>query len=126
MDQRRRDLGMAWSRIAADAGITVETLRALRRGANEPSNLTKSGIERALQWGRGSVDKVLAGGEPTLSRTPEESIRSLQERTQSLRETLELLRLRIKQSVGEVVDEEDDPQQLERMLRVIDAFRDAG
>jgi transcriptional regulator with XRE-family HTH domain len=59
-------------------------------------------------------------------RTPEESIESLRRSTQTLRETLERLRTEIKATVGEVVDDEEDPQQLERMRRVIDAFRDTG
>lgn len=63
LDARRQELDKAWRDIAIDAGISYETLRALRRGDNEPSTLTKRRLERALRWETGSLDEVLAGGE---------------------------------------------------------------
>lgn len=68
MDERRQALGMTWAEVANDAKITVETLRALRRGNNQPSTLTKRGLERALQWESGSVERVLAGDDPIPAR----------------------------------------------------------
>jgi transcriptional regulator with XRE-family HTH domain len=67
MDERRQALGMTWAEVASDAKITVETLRAVRRGNNQPSALTKRGLERALQWQSGSIDQLLKGGDPTPS-----------------------------------------------------------
>jgi transcriptional regulator with XRE-family HTH domain len=64
MDERRQALGMTWAEVASDAKITVETLRAVRRGNNQPSALTKRGLERALQWQSGSIDQLLKGGDP--------------------------------------------------------------
>jgi hypothetical protein len=98
----------------------------MRRGEYRPSRITARGLEAALGWERGSIDAVLAGGEAKLRRTPDESIESLRRSTQTLREARDRLRAQIKASVAEVVDEEDDLDQLERMRRVIDAFRDAG
>jgi transcriptional regulator with XRE-family HTH domain len=64
MDRRRGELGLSLREIARQADITPETLRAVRRGLNDPSSLTRRGIERALQWTAGSVDQILEGGEP--------------------------------------------------------------
>lgn len=55
---------MTWAEVAREADITVETLRALRRGKNEPSDLTKRGLDRALQWEPGGVQSILNGGSP--------------------------------------------------------------
>lgn len=64
MEERRQALGMTWAEVARDADITIETLRAIRRGRNEPSGLTKSGLDRALQWQTGSVQRVLDDKDP--------------------------------------------------------------
>lgn len=64
VDERRLSLGKTWAEVATEAGITTETLRALRRGINEPNVLTKRGIERALGWKHGSVSAILDGGAP--------------------------------------------------------------
>lgn len=65
MEERRQALGMTWAKVASEANITVETLRAIRRLKNEPSTLTKRGLERALHWKPDSIDAVLAGRDPT-------------------------------------------------------------
>jgi hypothetical protein len=67
MNARRRQLGKTWKQIAIEADISTETLRALRLGKNEPSDLTKSGLERALRWKSGSLDAVLAREKPVLA-----------------------------------------------------------
>ena len=65
IDERRGELGLSLREVAELAGVTAETLRAVRKGSNEPSSLTKHGIERALRWEPGSVASVLNGGGPT-------------------------------------------------------------
>lgn len=65
MKDRRETLRTTWANVASEAGITVETLRAIRRGHNKPSLLTKRGIEGALLWEPGSIDRIFEGGEPT-------------------------------------------------------------
>lgn len=65
MNRRRLDLGMKWRDVASDGGISYEALRSARVGDAAPADLTKRGIERALKWQPGSVDAILAGGEPT-------------------------------------------------------------
>lgn len=64
MDDRRADLRLRWDEVAELAGVTYETLRQVRYGAGEIRILTKRGIEEALQWERGSIDAILAGGDP--------------------------------------------------------------
>lgn len=66
MDERRSDLGLTWNEVADKAGITREGLRRMRTGTGHIRSLTKRGIERALQWTSGSVDRILAGGEPNI------------------------------------------------------------
>jgi hypothetical protein len=65
MNRRRLDLGMKWRDVASNGGISYEAVRSARAGEGEPADLTKRGIERALKWQPGSVDAILAGGEPT-------------------------------------------------------------
>lgn len=64
MDERRQALGKTWAQVAREADITIETLRAIRRGKNEPSGLTRRGLDNALQWEAGSVQRVLSGLSP--------------------------------------------------------------
>lgn len=65
MDARRRDLRLTWDEVATRAGINRETLRQIRNGNGDIRPLSKTGIEDALEWERGSVDAILAGSEPT-------------------------------------------------------------
>jgi hypothetical protein len=76
MNERRVDLGLRWADVAALGGISAETLRAVRRDPGPLRDLTKAGIENGLQWQRGSVDRILAGGEPA-SRDPEPQLPEL-------------------------------------------------
>lgn len=70
IEARRGELGLSLRQVAELAGITGETLRAVRKGSNEPSSLTKRGIERALAWAAGSVDHILDGDGPLPADKP--------------------------------------------------------
>jgi hypothetical protein len=68
MDQRRRELQpkLTWDQVALKAGIHRETLRQIRNGTSTDIRpLSAAGIEDALGWKHGSIDAILAGGEPT-------------------------------------------------------------
>lgn len=65
MNDRRLEMRMTWSDLAKAAGTSDVTLRAIRRGDNQPSSLTKRRIEDAFQWSHGSIDAILTGGNPT-------------------------------------------------------------
>jgi hypothetical protein len=65
IEDRRLDLEMSWTEVAETARIAAVTLRNIRRGRNQPSALNKRRLENALRWTPGSVDAILAGGEPT-------------------------------------------------------------
>jgi transcriptional regulator with XRE-family HTH domain len=64
MDERRRDLRLTWDQVAGRAGINRETLRQIRTGSGNIRPLSATGIEDALEWDRGSIDRILAGGDP--------------------------------------------------------------
>lgn len=65
MEDRRVELRLRWSDVAKAAGVTTETLRQVRYGNSAIQPLTRRAIEEGLRWGRGSVQTILAGGEPT-------------------------------------------------------------
>lgn len=64
MEGRRLDLGLSWNDVAVAAKVSIATLRAIRRGTNQPSQLTKRRIDEALRWASGSVDALMTGGDP--------------------------------------------------------------
>lgn len=81
MDARRSALRKRWADVAADAGLTTEGLRSIRKDEQEIRPLSKRGIEDALRWAPGSIDAILAGREPTVleanvGRDPESPLRS--------------------------------------------------
>jgi transcriptional regulator with XRE-family HTH domain len=69
MDDRRAELGMTWDEVAAAGGISVATLRRVRRGAPVTAdNVVK--IERGLKWPAGSVRSALAAAEAGMPTDP--------------------------------------------------------
>lgn len=75
IEDRADELDLQWNQLAAESGITVQTLRQMRTAANMPSRNTKRGLEIGLRWKRGSVNAILAGGEPTPLAESETSYR---------------------------------------------------
>lgn len=65
MTARAEDLDLLWNQVADQAGMSYGNLHKIRTGAISITSRAKRGIERALQWERGSVDNVLAGRDPT-------------------------------------------------------------
>ena len=63
MERRRLQLGLEWREVADRAGVSYETLRALRK-SGVASSLSKRRIEGALQWAPGSIDNVLINRDP--------------------------------------------------------------
>lgn len=60
INRRRIQLGLPWKELAARAGVTQQTLLQLRRG-ERVAELTEGGVEDALQWQRGSIQKIRDG-----------------------------------------------------------------
>ena len=68
MEERRLELRLTWREVAEAGEISYEVVRNVRNGRGTGiAPLTKRGIDTALQWEAGSVDGVLAGGEPELA-----------------------------------------------------------
>jgi transcriptional regulator with XRE-family HTH domain len=61
MNRRRLELRMNWRELAEAADISYTALRAIRRGAYRPTELTAQDLDRALQWEPGSVYAILDG-----------------------------------------------------------------
>ncbi|MEU6709900.1 hypothetical protein ABZ897_00360 [Nonomuraea sp. NPDC046802] len=64
MEQRRLALRLEWNEVAVAAGISAAFLRKIRSGTSARP-LTIAKLEAALNWAPGSIDSILAGGEPT-------------------------------------------------------------
>lgn len=62
---RAKELWKTLDQVAAEAGVTKQTLRAIRRGENRPFYKTANGIEDSLRWERGGLYTLLDGGNPT-------------------------------------------------------------
>ena len=95
MERQRLALGLEWREVADRAGVSYETLRALRRtGTANP--LTKRRVEDAFGWAPGSIDAILDGGEPvkadaekTSERTPRQKSRARARRVRELQEEIQ-------------------------------------
>lgn len=64
MAARRLELGIrTWKDLAARAGVSYETVRALKSGAVIRQDSLYA-IERALCWRPGSIQRIREGGDP--------------------------------------------------------------
>jgi transcriptional regulator with XRE-family HTH domain len=70
MDRRRQALGLTWRQLAEQAGISYETLRAIRKGEQAGGDLTRRGLERALLWETGGFEVAESGGVPAVVAGP--------------------------------------------------------
>lgn len=96
MQRRRVELRMSWRDVSTTAGMSYEGLRAIRKGDRHPNAVTKGRIEDALQWMPGSVDAVLAGGQPTQAQPPGPTVEDRDELT-ALRAQLDRILDRIQE-----------------------------
>lgn len=64
--RRRRALGLSMNLAAKLAGVHRLTWRAWEQGLARPEDYNYTRIENALGWEAGSVEVVLAGGQPTV------------------------------------------------------------
>lgn len=63
MEERRDLLGKRWRAVAADGGISYETVRAVRKGTGDIPAPTRRALERGLNWPVGHIDEILMGHE---------------------------------------------------------------
>lgn len=101
MERRRLALHLKWDEVAGAAGITAAFLRKIRSGVGARP-LTIAKVEAALNWAPGSIDAILAGGDPVdlaeaattrvragvedeLGRTPEDLEKTVRELARHLK-----------------------------------------
>lgn len=65
LQERRRELRLSVRAAAQAAGIDRATWTSAESAKRRTAEYHYAGIEAALQWEPGSIDAVLAGGEPT-------------------------------------------------------------
>lgn len=65
IEARRKTMGLSLSAAARLAGIDRATWTGSERGTRQTEAYNFAGIERALRWAPGSVERTLAGGAPT-------------------------------------------------------------
>jgi transcriptional regulator with XRE-family HTH domain len=82
---RREDLGLTQRQVAIAAGTTDRYISAIERAERDTyQQKTLRAIARALGWQSGSIDLILAGGDPvpaaevTATRTIEERVTALE------------------------------------------------
>lgn len=61
--ERRKELRLSQQRAADLAGVHRQTWRLWENGST-PEDYNYAGIERALEWARGSVRTIMEGGRP--------------------------------------------------------------
>lgn len=64
MEDRCDELGLTWTEVAAADGSSVKTLHSVRTEGHAIKPPTRRAIETGLQWARGSVQRILDGGDP--------------------------------------------------------------
>lgn len=115
--RRREDLGLSQSDLAHDGGVSIDRVSAIERATSTSyRSATLRAIERGLQWERGSIDVILAGGEPAeAQRRPTRSPRgddfdSVIARIRQNRERRERLVDLIRAARLDPADDEEDSQ----------------
>jgi hypothetical protein len=75
MDRRRLDLRLTWAEVATRAEISRDTLHRIRSGYKlaHLRELTKRGIEDALEWEPGSFDDIVFRDKPPKNRARQQS-----------------------------------------------------
>lgn len=64
VQERRREIGLSVRAAAQASGVARNTWIGVEDAARKTADSNYAGVERALQWEPGSVDAILAGGEP--------------------------------------------------------------
>src|SRR6185369_5378422 len=70
---RRHELGLSLREAARRAGIMRPTWTGMEHGSRRTAAYNFAAIERALDWRPGSIEAVLAGGQPETSLAPTSS-----------------------------------------------------
>lgn len=116
--RRREDLRLGQHELAARGGPSTATVRNIEAAAQTSyRGRTYSQLEDALNWARGSVEKVLAGGSPTIQSDPSpQSAPALPGATESAGDLQPSERAAILALEQRVAAQEEELRQLREML----------
>jgi DNA-binding Xre family transcriptional regulator len=64
IEERADELGMNLDDLAEASGLHPETIRRVRKGRARIAVSTRRALEKALEWQPGSINAILAGGQP--------------------------------------------------------------
>jgi hypothetical protein len=66
VNKRRVTLGLSVTRAARRAGIHRVTWASIEQGLRDTQEHNYGPVEQALGWAEGSIERILAGGQPAL------------------------------------------------------------
>lgn len=118
IERRIAMLGLEYAEVARLGDFSDETLAKIRKGQRARSS-TYRGLERALRWSAGSIQAILAGGEPTPLDTDQEPTAAVDAdwRLPAMREILKGVPLRDRPAVlrrlEELIEEEEAAERLQ-------------
>jgi hypothetical protein len=64
MEERRLELGLRWQDVAERGSVSLKALHSARMGNADIRPLTRQKIEDGLDWGHGSIRRILDDGDP--------------------------------------------------------------
>jgi transcriptional regulator with XRE-family HTH domain len=70
MDEARQRKGLSWDDVATKAGISRQSLHAIRRGESKPRPSTARALEGVLGWEAGSFVAIDEGQPPNTPGAP--------------------------------------------------------
>lgn len=88
---RRRELQLSVASAAREARISRGTWIGLEKGERETESYNYAGVERTLGWRLGSIDEILAGGDPELAEPEEDTTGGKQRLDPDVRRILAIL-----------------------------------
>jgi transcriptional regulator with XRE-family HTH domain len=115
--RRRAELGLSQIEVAQRGPLSLDRVQSIEGAKRKSYRLgTLLALERALNWGAGSVEAILAGGEPNTHTPPrsamdvaEEIMDENEEMVQEVAERFRRLNRKKRMAYLQLLKTEDDP-----------------